>query len=89
MIENIVLNAFAFLENGTLTNGNANSPTPGPRKSFFGLDRARLGETIGSDDPFLGLRVPDFYSYMSSLFIVISSILFIFSRPKKTQASFR
>ncbi len=28
MVENVVFNAFPFLENGTLRNGNADSPSP-------------------------------------------------------------
>jgi hypothetical protein len=28
MVENVVLGAFPFLENGTLRNGNADSPNP-------------------------------------------------------------
>ncbi len=33
MVENVVLGAFPFLENGTLRNGNADSPNPDSTKN--------------------------------------------------------
>jgi hypothetical protein len=35
MVENVVLNAFPFLENGTLRNENADSPNQGPKKKII------------------------------------------------------
>jgi hypothetical protein len=63
MTENVVLNAFAFLENGTLTNGNTNSPTQKSALKLYKLSSG-LRNSLSSLTEFQGSQILENYDSM-------------------------
>jgi hypothetical protein len=63
MIEDVVLNAFAFLENGTLTNGNANNPTQKSSLKLYKLSSG-LRNSLSPLTEFRGSKILENYDSM-------------------------